>query len=174
MLFAVASVLASFERLRRVHRVAAFDLDALARALGTAVGASRLRQMADLMHGERPSWEGELILSVLQSRNPAERTASVNEYLGDVASALRWGSHIPVTAARLSAAGPLCVLFFALARGAIAAAEIVPVIAWGGAGVVGALATGREANRVAAEIRKAVDRWVARVLEAASVRDSPS
>jgi len=40
--------------------------------------------------------------------------------------------------------------------------------------VVGALATGREANRVAAEIRKAVDRWVARVLEAASVRDSPS
>jgi hypothetical protein len=103
--------------------------------------------------------------------NVAERTALINQRLGDVEST-RLGSRIPIVAARLSAMGALFILFFALATGQNGAdfgfADIVTILGWGAAGMVGALATGREADRVAAAIRRGVDAWVARVLDAAN------
>jgi len=172
MLFAVLSVATSFERLRRVHRATSFDLTALTQALGLRGGVPRLDRMRELMLGEiGTTWESELVRVVIEARSPSERTALVNEQLGDVASILGWGSRIPAASARLSALGPLSVLFFLLARGDVALGDIVPILAWGGAGVVGALAVGREADRVAAEVRKGIDTWVVRVLDAASAGD---
>jgi hypothetical protein len=179
MLVAVGCVAACFERLRRVHRAAAFDFDALSGALGRSVDALRLAELRDFLAAEGASWEGELVGEALEAPSADVRTALVNERLGDLASDLGWGERIPAVAARLSGLGALCILFFGLAiaisRGnKIAVADIVSIIGWGGAGVVGALATGREADRVASEIRRGVDGWVARVLDAASADPNPT
>jgi hypothetical protein len=177
MLVALNCVAVSLERLRRVHRVAAFDLAALAGALGRGADARKLSEMRDLLMEEGAHWEGELVVEALEAKSAAERTALVNEVLGDVASDLAWGARIPVAAARMSAMAALCILFVGLALsmggGAIPdATDIVSIIGWGGAGVVGALATGREADRVASEIRRGVDLWVTRVLDAAEAAPS--
>ncbi len=175
MLVALNCVAVSLERLRRVHRVAAFDLAAISSALGRSADAARLAELRDLLLAEGTTWEGELVAEALQAKTDAERTALVNERLGDVASDLGWGARIPVTAARMSAMAAFAILFVTLALsvgsgGVPAATDIVSIIGWGGVGVVGALAAGREADRVAAEIRRAVDLWVARVLDAVSPR----
>jgi hypothetical protein len=174
MLFAVSSAAVSFERLRRVHRAVTFDLGALANALGRTGDGERLRRARELMiEQEGETWESELVRAALDAHSPAERTALVNEQLSEVETALAWGSRIPVAAARLSALGPMSVLFFSIARGAITIADVVPVIAWGGAGVVAALALGREADRSAGELRKGIDVWVTRVLDAAHTSVPP-
>jgi hypothetical protein len=170
MAIAVACVAASFERLRRVHRVAAFDLGALSTALGRGANAARLAEMRDLLVAEAHSWEGELLGEVLGARDTVERTALVNEQLGDLEASLLWGARIPVVAARVSVMGPLFFVFFSLAtRAHIALTDIVAILGWGGAGVLCALATGREADRVAAVIRRNIDLWVGRILEAAKM-----
>ena len=51
--------------------------------------------------------------------------------------------------------------------------DVMPLVAWGGVGVVGALAIGREANRQAGEMRKGIDAWVTRVLDAAHTSVPP-
>jgi hypothetical protein len=174
MLFALGAMAVSLERLRRVHRVATFDLGSLARALGRSGDIERLRRARELMvEQEGETWESELVRAALDARSPAERTALVNEQLGDVESALVWGSRIPVAAARLSALGPMSVLFFGLAEGSMQMIDILPVIAWGGAGVLGALAVGREADQGAGEMRKGIDAWVVRVLDAAHTSVPP-
>jgi hypothetical protein len=174
MLFALGSMALSFERLRRVHRVMTFDLDALARALGRRGDIERLRCTHDLMiEQEGETWESELVRAAIDARSPAERTALVNEQLADIESALAWGSRIPVAAARLSALGPMSVLFFALAEGSIQMADVVPIVAWGGAGVISALAVGRDADRRAGDMRKGIDVWVTRVLDAAHTSVPP-
>jgi hypothetical protein len=168
MLFALGAIAVSIERLRRVHRAATFDLGALAGALGRTGDIALLQKSYALMvEQEGETWESELVRAVLDAASPAERTALVNEQLGDVESALAWGHRIPMAAARLSALGPMSVLFFALAEGNMQIGEIVPLIAWGGVGVVGALTVGREADRSAGEMRKGIDAWVSRVLDAA-------
>src|SRR5256885_15948658 len=103
MLMAVACVAASFERLRRVHQVAHFDLALLLRALGRNASSSTLRQMRDALLAEGESWECELLTCALDAGSSVERTALFNERLGDVESRLGWGNRIPVVAARLSA-----------------------------------------------------------------------
>jgi hypothetical protein len=168
MIVAAVAVSSSFARLRRVHGALSFDLPALTRALGRTPDAERLGEMREEMKGEVESWETEILSLALGTRDPDERAALVSEVLGDVDAALRWGSRIPAVAARVSALGPLCVVFFYLATETVALVEIVPVIAWAGAGLVGALAVGREADRVAAEARKTIDIWVTRVLDAAT------
>jgi hypothetical protein len=174
MLFAAGSMAVSFERLRRVHRAVTFDLASLANALGRSGDIERLRRTRELMiEQEGETWESELVRAALDARSPAERTAFVNEQLGDVESALGWGSRIPVVAARLSALGPMSLLFFGLAEGSMQMADVVPLIAWGGAGVIGALAVGREADRSAGETRKGIDAWVTRVLDAAHTSVPP-
>jgi len=174
MVFAVGSVAVSLLRLRRVHGAVTFDLASLARALGRTGDIDRLRRARDFMvEQEGETWESELVRAALDARSPAERTALVNEQLGDVESALAWGSRIPVAAARLSALGPMSILFFALAQGSMQMADIVPLVAWGGAGVIGALVVGREADHSAAETRKGIDAWVTRVLDAAHTSVPP-
>jgi len=168
MLVAVACFAASLVRLRRVHGATAFDASALSGALGRNPDGARLVEMRDALLADGASWEGELVEAALSARNHAERTALVNERLGDVASGLGWGNRIPVAAARLSAMGALCILFVALGmQGGVGLADIVSIIGWGGAGVLGALTAGREADRIAADVRRAVDTWVTRVLDAA-------
>jgi hypothetical protein len=168
MLVAVGCVAASLVRLRRVRAATAFDAAALSGALGRNADGARLAALRDVLLAEGSSWEGELVEAALSARNAAERAALVNERLGDVASDLGWGSRIPVDAARLSAMGALCILFVGLGmRGVVGLADIVSIIGWGGAGVLGALTAGREADRIAAEARRAVDTWVTRVLDAA-------
>lgn len=174
MLFAFGAVAVSFARLRRVHGAVTFDLGSLARALGRTGDIDRLRRIRELMVEQAgETWESELVRAALEARSPAERTALLNEQLGDVESALAWGSRIPVAAARLSALGPMSVLFFALAEGGMGMADIVTLIAWGGAGVIGALFVGREADHNAREMRKGIDAWVTRVLEAAHTSVPP-
>jgi hypothetical protein len=174
MLFALGSMGISLERLRRVHRTATFDLASLARALGRSGDIDRLRQTRDFMiEQEGETWESELLRAALDARSPAERTALVNEQLGDVESALAWGNRIPIAAARLSALGSMSVLFFGLADGSMQGIDVLPLIAWGGAGVMGALAVGREADQNAGELRKGIDAWVTRVLDAAHTSVPP-
>ena len=171
MLVAVTCVAASVERLRRVHRAAAFDFGALSAALGRSADAEHLEVLRELLVAEGASWEVELVSEAIEARSPAERTALVNETLGDVASDLGWGARIPSVAARLSGMSALCILFFVLAvrgEGVVALADIVSIVGWGVAGVLGALAAGRQADKVAAHIRQGVDAWVARVLDAAT------
>lgn len=170
MAIAIACVSACFARLRRVHGAAKFDLGALSTALGREANAARLSEMRDILLAEGPGWEADLLQDVLAARDSVERTALVNERLGDVAANLGWGARIPAVAARISVMGPLFFVFFSLAlRGRIGLlTDIVPIVGWGGAGVLGALATGREAERVASVIRRNVDVWVGRVLEAAT------
>ncbi len=174
MFFAMSSMAVSLERLRRVHRAVTFDLASLARALGRSGDVERVRQARELMVEQQgETWESELVRAALDARSPAERTALVNEQLGEVESSLAWGSRIPVAAARLSALGPMSVLFFALAEGSMQMADVVALVAWGGAGVVGALAVGREADQSAGEMRKGIDAWVTRVLDAAHTSVPP-
>jgi hypothetical protein len=174
MLFALVSMAVSLERLRRVHRVVTFDLAALARALGRSGDIERLRETRDVMIEQQgETWESELVRAVLDARCPEERTALVNEQLGDVESALAWGNRIPVAAARLSALGPMSVLFFALAEGNAQMIDVLPLLAWGGAGVIAALAVGREVDHSARELRKGIDAWVTRVLDAAHTTVPP-
>jgi len=174
MLFALGAMAVSLERLRRVHRVVTFDLTSLARALGRTGDIELLRRIRELMvEQEGETWESEFLRAALDARSPAERTALVNEQLGDIESALAWGSRIPVAAARLSALGPMSVLFFALANGSMQMLDVLPLVAWGGAGVIGALAVGREADQSAGEMRKGIDAWVTRVLDAAHTSVPP-
>ena len=141
MIVALACVAASFERLRRVHRAAAFDFAELSAALGRNPDGARVSLMHDLLVEQGPGWEGELLREIIDAKSRAERTALVNERLGDVESDLGWGSRIPVVAARLAALGPLCVLFFGLAlRDRLALSDIVAIVGWGASGVIGALA----------------------------------
>jgi hypothetical protein len=175
MLFALGAIAVSLERLRRVHRAVTFDLGKLAGALGRTGDIERVRHARELMvEQEGETWESELVRAALEALSPAERTALVNEQLGDVESALGWGNRIPVAAARLAALGPMSVLFFALAEGSVEIGDVIPLIAWGGAGVVGSLAIGREADRSAGEMRKGIDVWVSRVLDAAHTSVPPS
>jgi hypothetical protein len=171
MLVALNCVGVSLERLRRVHRVASFNLEEVSGALGRSANVVRLAELRDVLLAEGTSWEGELVAEVLDAKSEVERTALVNERLGDVASDLGWGARIPVTAARMSGMAAFGILFVTLAlsisRGGVPdATDIVSIIAWGGVGVIGALSAGREADRVAAEIRRGVDLWVERVLDA--------
>ena len=170
VLVAITCVVASVERLRRVRRAIAVDLGSIARALPRDSGAVDLSEMRDLLSAEGASWEGEVLHDVL-SVGLDQRAAVVNEHLRDVESQLDWGSRIPLVAARSSAMGALCLLFFGLAtRTGVGFTDIVSIVGWGGAGVLGALAAGREADRVATEARRGVDVWVARILEAARER----
>ena len=174
MFFALGSVAISFERLRRVHRAVTFDLGSLANALGRSGDVERLRRSCELMIEQAgETWESELVRAALDARSPKERTALVNEQLGDVESALTWGARIPIAAARLSALGPMSVLFFSIAGGTIQASDVVALIAWGGAGVIAALSVGRQADRSAGEMRKGIDVWVTRVLDAAHTSVPP-
>src|SRR5689334_16277705 len=102
MVVAVLCVAASFERLRRVHRASAFDFGALSGALGRNADALRLAELGQHLRAESATWEGELVADALDARNAEERTARLNERLGDVASDLAWGILIPRTAARVS------------------------------------------------------------------------
>jgi len=175
MLFALGAVAVSLERLRRVHRAVTFDLGVLAGALGRMGDAERLRRACELMVEEAgETWESEIVRVALDAQSPTARTALVNEQLGDVESALAWGNRIPLAAARLSAMGTMSVLFFSLAGGNMPVGDVMPLVAWGGVGVVGALAIGREANRQAGEMRKGIDAWVTRVLDAAHTSVPPS
>lgn len=175
MLFALGAVAVSLERLRRVHRAVTFDLAALAGALGRTGDIDRLRQARDVMVEQAgETWESELVRVALEASSPAARTALVNEQLGDVESGLAWGNRIPIAAARMSALGPMSVLFFGIAQGSMQIGDVVPLIAWGGAGVVASLAVGREADRTASEMRKGIDAWVSRVLDAAHTSVPPS
>jgi hypothetical protein len=167
MLIAVNAVAVSLERLRRVHRALAFDLGALAKALGVKPPRWRLLRMRTLIEQLGESWEKEVLDAAIDARNDKERVARVDELLGDAGAALDWGAGIPVGAARLSALAALTVLFAGLAGGEADLESIVPQLAWGGVGVLGAMAAGREADRAATEIRKAIDRWIERVLAAA-------
>jgi hypothetical protein len=167
MLFAINAMGVSFERLRRVYRAVSFDPAILAKSLGVRPRRSRLFRMRDLVEEDGESWEKEVLDAALESKTEAERVARVDELLGDAGAALDWGAQIPVGAARLSALGTLAVLFFGLASGRVALVYILPQLAWGGVGVVVALAAGREADRAAAEIRRAIDTWIERVLDAA-------
>jgi hypothetical protein len=174
MIFALGAVAICLERLRRVHRAVTFDLDALAGALGRTGDAERLRLACELMVEEvGETWESEIVRAALDAKSPSARTALVNEQLGDVASALAWGNRIPIAAARLSAMGTMCVLFFSLAGGNMPMGDVMPLIAWGGAGVLGALSIGREADRCAGEMRRGIDAWVTRVLDAAHTSVPP-
>jgi hypothetical protein len=167
MMFAINAVGVSLERLRRVRLAVSFDLPSLTKALGVRPRRSRLLGMRELVEEQGPSWEQEVLEAALGAKSERERVAQIDELLGDAGALLDWGARIPVGAARLSALGSLAVLFFGLAGGQVTLGYILPQVAWGGVGVIGALAAGREADRVSAEMRKAIDGWIERVLAAA-------
>src|SRR5439155_7944084 len=144
-----------------------FDFAGLAAALGRGADVSRLSELRDLLVAEGASWEAELVEAVLSARSKADRTALVNEHLGDVASDLGWGKRIPRVSAWISWLTGLCIFFFARTRGPVLATDIVPVILWAMMGVVGALLAGKEASRLETDACRGIDSWVARVLDAA-------
>ena len=167
MIFALLAWGASVARLHRVRGATTLDLPPLTNALGRTPQRARLVKLRDLVRAETAGWELEVLDAALDSRGEAERAARIDEILSDVAATLRWGSHIPAAAARLSALGSLAVLFFGIARQSTGLGYILPPLAWGGVGVVGALVTRREADRIAGEARKSIDAWIERVLAGA-------
>jgi hypothetical protein len=176
-LFALAvsacAVAASAVRLRRVRTAQQSSPAELARLLGRAGSVDRLRRMAAEVREAGAAWEADLLDDIIGADSEAARVALANEHLGDLAARLDWGSHIPVAASRLSIAVPLCVVFFALARGALAWSSILPTAFWAGVGAVASLWVGRKADRVAAGLREAVDLLVERSLRAAASRSRP-
>jgi len=116
---------------------------------------------------EGDSWDAEVVGAALEARSDAERAPLVNELLGEIARAIDWGgsfAHRRGSGQRGRAPrGPI----FVLASGGVAPADIVPIVAWGGMGVVGCLAIRREAQIVAGRARRAVDQWIERILRAA-------
>ncbi|HKQ70707.1 MAG TPA: hypothetical protein VJT73_15280 [Polyangiaceae bacterium] len=166
MTFAVAAVSASLERVRRVRAATSFDLAALAQVIGRRGDRGDIEAMLGAMIDEAAGWESELVAVALDTSDANARRALVNEVLGDAERSLAWGARIPGVAARLAALGPSSVLFFGLAGGAFRVGEIVPLIAWAGAGVVASLAAGREAERIASQARRDADVWVELVLGA--------
>jgi hypothetical protein len=167
MLVALGCVAACFERLRRVHRAATFDFAALSSALGRAADRERLAQMRDGLVAEGATWEGDLVEAALAAKNVAERNALVNEPLGDVGADLGWGKRIPRAGAWISWLTGLGLVFYARTQGPLALADIVSIAGWAVAGVIGALFAGREADRLETEVRRGIDMWVTRVLDAA-------
>jgi len=174
MLVAIGCVVACFARLRRVHRAAAFDFVALSGALGRTADPPELAEMRDLLVAEGASWEGELLAAALETHNVADRTALVNEQLGDVGADLGWGKRIPRVGAWISWLTGLGLVFYGRTQGPLAFADIVSIAGWAGAGVVGALFAGREADRLETEVRRGIDMWVTRVLDAAKVEGRPA
>src|SRR5689334_18301565 len=154
MLVVVACVAACFERLRRVHRAAAFDFGALSGALGRAADRARLAEMREGLFAEGASWEGELVDVALAAKNVADRNALVNEPLGDIGADLGWGKRIPRTGAWISWLTGLALVFYARTQGALEFADIVSIAGWAVAGVAGALFAGREADRLEKEVRR--------------------
>jgi hypothetical protein len=171
MVVAIACVAACVARLRRVHRAAAFDFAALSTALGRSADLGRLAEMRELLVAEGASWEGELVEAALSARDIGDRTALVNEHLGDVGADLGWGKRIPRAGAWISWLTGLGLVFFARTQGPLDFADIVSIAAWAVVGVAGALFAGREADRLETEVRRGIDMWVARVLDAAKVED---
>jgi hypothetical protein len=185
MLFALLALGASFERLRRVHGATTLDLGPLSKVLGRNPTRRSLVRLRDAVRSESSDrrapnasgptgWELDVLDAAVEANSAAERTARVDEILGDVGAALHWGHQIPIGAARLSALGAMAVLFFDLAlslgpdaRHGTSLGYILPPLAWGGVGVVGALTARREADRAAAEARRSIDAWIERVLAAA-------
>jgi hypothetical protein len=169
----VGSFGASLARLHRVNRALSFDLDALGRALGRSGDRSLLVEMRTHMLEEGESWDAEVVGAALEARSDSERTALVNELLGEIALALDWGERLPTVGARVSVAGPLAVLFFVLAGGGRELSDIVPIVAWGGAGVVSCLGIRREAQAVAGRARQSIDKWIERIIGSSKNREEP-
>jgi hypothetical protein len=170
MVFASTAVGAGFWRLRRVQQAVSFDLDALRRALGPGADAARLRALRAALEPEDPSWEAELVAGLADESTPRGRTALMNEALHDAAQLLGWGRQISRAAPRWAAAGPLCVLFWTLARQTLSMWDALPVITWAAAGVIASLALAHEANRLVARQRRSIDGWVDQLLITASLR----
>ena len=105
----------------------------------------------------------------IETRDPDQRAALVNEVLGDVGLGPSMGRPDPDgRGAAVGRGAPRGAVLLPRDADARALVDIVPVLAWGGAGVLGALAIGREADRVAPRPEAAVDAWVARVMDAAA------
>jgi hypothetical protein len=171
-LFAMAvagcAVAASMLRLRRVRTAVRSSPNELGQLMGRSGSVDRLRHAAMGMRASGANWEADLLDDILAAANDAARVALANEHLDDLAARLDWGSHIPVAAARLSIAAPLCAAFFSLARARLEWSSVVPVIVCAGLGAVVCLWVGREADRFAARLREGVDLLVERALRAAA------
>jgi len=176
MMFSCAAVAASLLRLWRVHHALTFDLDALRGAMGRSAGFANLQELRAALEdddrGGGTSWEAELVAGLVEAATPQGRTAAVNEALHDAGRALAWGAQIAKAAPRCALAGPLGVVFWALARQAMTVSDVLPVAAWGVAGVVASLVLAHEADRVVTKRRRSVDMWVDQLLIAAGSRHS--
>jgi len=171
-LFAIAAascaVAASALRLYRVRTALHVSPAELARTLGRNADADRLGRMAAEVRASGAVWEADLLDDILAATSGAARVALANEHLDDLAARLDWGRGIPIAAARLSIAAPLCAVFFALAREKVAWSAILLPLACSGVGAVASLWAGHQAEKIAAGLREGVDLLVARALRAAS------
>jgi hypothetical protein len=167
MAVASVAVAASMLRLRRVRTAVRSSPNELGRLVGRSGSRQRLRRVAAEMRAKGAIWEADLLDDICGATSDGARVALANEHLGDVAARLDWGSHIPVAAARLSIATPLCAAFFSLARGRVDWSSLVPVVVCAGTGAVASLWIGREADRSASRLREGIDLLVERALRAA-------
>jgi hypothetical protein len=165
---AAAAVAASLVRLHRVRTALRLSPAALARTLGRAGGRERLERLAADARRAGACWEAGLFEDLAEAGSEAERVAVANEHLGDLGARLAWGSRIPVAAARLTVALPLCAAFFALAGQRIVWPSLLPTVLIAAVGAAACLGAGRQSDRTAAGLREGVDLLVEQSLRAAA------
>lgn len=171
MAVASCAVAASAVRLQSVRAAVRSSPADLARAIGRAGSVERLRCIAAETRAAGAVWEADLLDDVLAASSEPARVAAANEHLGDIGARLDSWSRVPSAAARLSIGLPLCAVFFALARHAMAWPSVLPTVACAGAGAVISLWVGRRADGIAAGLREGVDMLVERLLRAAAALD---
>lgn len=165
MALAAASSYAGIARLRRAATALSVDPLEMAGAIGRAGDRARLERMAAALREEGAVWEADLLDGILLT-SPRARVAAVNEQLDALSRELEWGRDVPGSAARISIAGALCIVFAAAATSSFSPMLAFDVLAWGAVGTIASLSAGREATKLALSHRKAVDLLVERALAA--------
>ena len=135
----------------------AIDLDAEELARATKRSPERVRAIAKEVDPDGPI---ATLVTALAEPDPKRRVALSNEALHEIATALSWGEAVPGASLRLAAfATLLAIALVVITRGELTH-HLKDLLALGGGAAVFALSARREADRVAAKTRSAVDALV--------------
>ena len=170
------ATLGALSRVRAVAHATAYDPVRLTKAIAAGGSTESLGQLAELQSADDAdqTWEGELLRALVGARTEEEARAGANEVLLDVEARLTWGAHIPAACARISLFGALLAGVLLLMRDVRLTAEVLDVIALGGAGAMISMVAGAEAQKMAKRMRKAVDALVDAVMKARGFEQEPA
>lgn len=173
MTLGFASMYAGLAHLRRVATVLSVDPAAIATAIRRSGDRNRLEHLAAELRREGASWEADL-LDAMRVPGERARAAMVNEQLDDLSRQLRSGSDLPAKLGRISMTWALAFILISVAGGYFSPEILLMAAGWGGAGILVALAAGRESQRVVESVRKGVDTLLEHGLAVLAEVEDPS